>query len=203
MNTPSLRRRLFGAAAAVLAALTVGTSPAHAEITVGFNRLLVNNRTSTCLDIPEVSGAKSGDRVGVYWCSWNDNQQWEIWPTVPFPYSHADGSTEWRQKFLIRNAAGLAGDHLCLDLPGQGGDLPNGTEIRLHTCIADDDNQEWYWDGTPGEEVLVNYQTGKCLDIDGQNWNKTDRGPKTTWLYDCWGPGGDTDDHTWHTLSQN
>ncbi|MFI5530928.1 RICIN domain-containing protein [Kitasatospora sp. NPDC051853] len=190
------RIKLLGLLGAGFLAVTAAAPPAQAGEVGVYARFIKNDVTRTCLDVPEVSGAHFGDRVGVYWCSADDNQRWNLLRTGSFPYHLPNGVVIYKDKFLVSS---YHGDNLCLDLPGQGGDLPNGTEIRLHTCITQNDNQEWYWDDSAGPEVLVNYQTGKCLDVDGQAWNQTDRGPRTTWLYDCWGQGGDTDDHAWYT----
>lgn len=132
----------------------------------------------------------------MYWCQ--DDQLWDMVPVRTIDY---DG---WLlQTFVIRSSYSVEQEELCLDVEGTGGDLPNGTPVGLFYCRGWNDNQEWYWlpaGNIQGAMLLGNYQTGKCLDVDGQAWNRTNTGPKRVWLYDCYIPGSPhdgTDDHLW------
>ncbi|MFB7382578.1 RICIN domain-containing protein [Kitasatospora purpeofusca] len=190
--------RLLALLGAALLALAVAAPPANANI---FHPqvFVINATTSACLDVPGYGVPSPGDRVGVYECASGDNQYWDLVGTGSFTYTYPNGVQVELDKFVIENNLSA---FLCLDVPGEGGDLPNGTEIRLHGCILDRDNQEWYrlpWPyGDTGPKLLVNYKTGKCLDVDGVAANGTDQGNRTTWLYDCIVSGGSTDDHRWY-----
>ncbi|MFJ8431448.1 RICIN domain-containing protein [Kitasatospora sp. NPDC094019] len=200
----SIPARLLALVGAALLALVVAAPPANAYV-LKYRVWIINDATSTttarCLDVPGDSAPWPGDRVGVFQCTPGDNQIWDLIGTGSFDYTYPNGAVTQLDRFVVQSSLST---YLCLDVPGTGGDLPNGTEIRLHGCITAHDNQEWYWLPWPtkdsGDKLLVNYRTGKCLDIDGVAADGTDTGNRTTWLYDCIVPGGGTDDHLWHTL---
>lgn len=115
-------------------------------------------------EVPLTSDAGgSQEHVALYW----NTKKWQIIDTATvflgnFKYSRIYTRGVFRRSSASSLTIQNPGTGYCLDVYSASQD--NGANIQLYECNGSG-AQQWRWEGTS----LVNINSGKCLDSDGQN----------------------------------
>lgn len=138
-----MRKTIFVAAA--FAALCIMSAAAHAQ---GTGRLIINQLSGRCLDVPGVSNMTPGTPLQLYDCEYNG---FEIGG------KRSDQFWIFGQQGFIRNTLSSS---FCVDITG----THNGALLQVQPCNGANPAQIWIFrpDG-----FIVNQVTGKCIDVAG------------------------------------
>lgn len=130
------------AAAAISVMFVVGSTQAQPA-----GRLIVNQHSGKCLDVPGISNLTPGTPLQLYDCE-----------THGVDYSGKPSDQFWifAQEGRIQNT--LSG--LCLDISG----IENGSLIQIEACDATNPAQNWT---VRADGFIQNAATGKCINVMG------------------------------------
>lgn len=130
------------ASAAISVLLAAGTVQAQAP-----GRLIVNELSGKCLDVPGISNLTPGTPLQLYDCETNG---------VDYSGKPSDQFWVFAQNGRIRNT--LSG--MCIDISG----VESGSLIQIQPCDAT--NPAQYWSVRP-DGFIQNQATGKCINVAG------------------------------------
>mgnify|MGYP003393272972 CR=1 FL=1 len=130
--------------AAAIAALCLMPDAAHAQIA---GRIIINQLSGKCLDVPGISNMTPGTPLQLYDCEFRG---------LEIGGKRSDQFWIFGPQGNIRNA--LAG--YCIDITG----THNGALLQIQPCNGANPAQIWIFrpDG-----FVVNQVTGKCIDVAG------------------------------------
>jgi hypothetical protein len=172
-------RTLLAAAAVAGALLTAGTVIANAAARSGgakpaavqpadipgrcvnWCRLISYRNPALCLDADTTHLYQDGDKVQLWGCNFNWNQQWRA----------SQSADELGGRYLINRA-----DSMCLDADNAH-IYQNGAAVTMWHCGNGAYNQHWRYYTTHGAYTgqFVNMGSGKCLDADAAYIGNGDR----------------------------
>ncbi|MEV0850162.1 RICIN domain-containing protein [Streptomyces sp. NPDC049954] len=149
------------------------------------NKVLRNNRTGMCADLPAYGNGKVGGEVNEYYCdaTSHDNQLWN------FDVKLKGGGPRSANLFVIRNSK----DGLCMDLPGTVG-VSGGGIIEGLCDGSTGDNQLWWLESRGnGLYWIHNFASdNRCLEVWGPSGGGGYRNSRLS-VTGC----NPADDHEW------